>query len=140
MTKVRTRTLDDIASGDHVFSIIAMDQRNTLRRMFAAAGHDATDDDLRTAKADVARILTPGASGLLSDPTYGVPAITAAGALASGCGLLVAAEPAERRTYQGEPRTHRDPDLNARWVLGQGGDALKFFLQLRADRPAPAPA
>jgi tagatose-1,6-bisphosphate aldolase len=56
--------------------------------------------------------------------------------------LLVAAEPSERRSYQGEPRTHRDPDLNAQWVLDQGGDALKFFLQLRADRPAftgPAP-
>ena len=116
-----------------------MDQRNTLRRMFAAAGHDASDDDLRTAKADVARVLTPGASGLLSDPTYGVPAITQAGALAPGCGLLVAAEPAERRTYQGEPRTHRDPALNAQWVLDQGGDALKFFLQLRADRPRQKP-
>ena len=138
-TTDRTGTLDDIAAGDHVFSIIAMDQRNTLRRMFAAAGHDATDDDLRTAKADVARVLTPGASGLLSDPTYGVPAITEAGALAPGCGLLVAAEPAERRAYQGEPRTHRDPALNAQWVLDQGGDALKFFLQLRADRPAPNP-
>ncbi|MGD0241969.1 MAG: hypothetical protein ABSB59_16800 [Streptosporangiaceae bacterium] len=138
MTKQpRTGTLDDIAAAGHVFSIIAMDQRNTLRRMFAAAGHDASDDDLRTAKADVARVLTPGASGLLSDPTYGVPAITAAGALAPGCGLLVAAEPAERRTYQGEPRTHRDPALNAQWVLDQGGDAYKFFLQLRADRPAP---
>ena len=138
-TTDRTGTLDDIAAGDHVFSIIAMDQRNTLRRMFAAAGHDASDDDLRTAKADVARVLTPGASGLLSDPTYGVPAITEAGALAPECGLLVAAEPAERRVYQGEPRTHRDPELNAQWVLDQGGDALKFFLQLRADRPAPQP-
>jgi tagatose-1,6-bisphosphate aldolase len=105
--------------------------------MFAAAGHDASDDDLRTAKADVARVLTPAASGLLSDPTYGVPAITQARALAPGCGLLIAAEPAERRTYQGEPRTHRDPALNAQWVLDQGGDALKFFLQLRADRPTP---
>jgi tagatose 1,6-diphosphate aldolase/sulfofructosephosphate aldolase len=134
----KTRTLDDIAAADHVFSIIAMDQRNTLRRMFAAAGHDASDDDLRTAKADVARVLTPAASGLLSDPTYGVPAITQAQALARGCGLLIAAEPAERRTYQGEPRTHRDPALNAQWVLDQGGDALKFFLQLRADRDRPA--
>jgi sulfofructosephosphate aldolase len=138
MTKTRTGTLDDIAGDGHVFSIIAMDQRNTLRRMFAAAGRDASDDDLRTAKADVARVLTPGASGLLSDPTYGVPAITQARALAPGCGLLVAAEPAERRTYQGEPRTHRDPALNAQWVLDQGGDALKFFLQLRADRDQPA--
>src|SRR5260370_34213571 len=135
----KARTLDDIAPDSHVFSIIAMDQRNTLRRMFTAVGLDASDVDLRTAKADVARILTPGASGLLSDPTYGVPAITEAGALAPGCGLLVAAEPAERRVYSGEPRTHRDPELNARWVLDQGGDALKFFVQLRADRPAPAP-
>ena len=134
----KTRTLDDIAAADHVFSIIAMDQRNTLRRMFATAGHDASDDDLRTAKADVARVLTPAASGLLSDPTYGVPAITQAQVLAPGCGLLIAAEPAERRTYQGEPRTHRDPALNAQWVLDQGGDALKFFLQLRADRDRPA--
>jgi len=134
----KVRTLDDIATDGHVFSIIAMDQRNTLRRMFTAAGLDASDRDLRTAKADVARVLTPAASGLLSDPTFGVPAITEAKALAPGCGLLVAAEPAERRSYQGEPRTHRDPVLDAQWVLDQGGDALKFFVQLRADRPALA--
>ena len=137
--KVRTGTLDDIATDSHVFSIIAMDQRNTLRRMFAAVGLEASDDDLRTAKADVARVLTPAATGLLSDPTYGVPAITQADALAPNCGLLIAAEPSERRSYQGEPRTHRDPDLNARWLLDQGGDAYKFFIQLRADRPAPGP-
>jgi tagatose 1,6-diphosphate aldolase/sulfofructosephosphate aldolase len=138
-TKARTGTLDDIATDSHVFSIIAMDQRNTLRRMFTAVGLDASDDDLRTAKADVARVLTPHATGLLSDPTYGVPAITAAGALAPNCGLLVAAEPAERRSWQGEPRTHRDPVLNAQWVLDQGGDVYKFFVQMRGDRPAPKP-
>jgi tagatose-1,6-bisphosphate aldolase len=133
------KTLDDIATDDGVFSIIAMDQRNTLRRMFTAVGLEASDQDLRTAKADVARVLTPGASGILFDPTYGVPAVMQAGALASTCGLLVAAEPSERHTFNGEPRTHRDPALNARWVLDQGGDAVKFFVQLRADRPAPAP-
>src|SRR6202035_204537 len=124
--KTRTGTLDDIAPDSQVFSIIAMDQRNTLRRMFTAAGLDASDSDLRTAKADVARVLTPAASGLLSDPPYGVPAITDAGALAPDCGLLVAAEPSERRSYQGEPRTHRDPALNAQWVLDQGGAAITF--------------
>ena len=112
----KARTLDDIAADSHVFSIIAMDQRNTLRRMFTAVGLDASDDDLRVAKADVARVLTPAASGLLSDPTYGVPAITEAKALAPDCGLLVAAEPSERRSYQGEPRTHRDHRL-----AGSGG-------------------
>jgi tagatose 1,6-diphosphate aldolase/sulfofructosephosphate aldolase len=76
---------------------------------------------------------------MLLDPTYGVPAVTDAGALAPACGLLIAAEPSVRNTFNGEPRTHRDPALNARWVLEQGGDAVKFFVQLRADRQAPAP-
>lgn len=135
-TRSQTKSLDDIAAEGGTFAIVAMDQRNTLRRMFTAVGRDGTDQELRDAKADVARALTPLASGLLSDPTYGVPAITGAGALADTCGLLVAAEPAERRSYRSEPRTHRDPALNAQWVLDQGGDAVKFFVQLRADRPA----
>jgi tagatose-1,6-bisphosphate aldolase len=136
-TAHRQRTLDDIAGEDGIFSIIAMDQRNTLRRMFAAVGIEATDEDLRTSKADVARALTPMASGILFDPTYGVPAVTATGALHPSCGLLVASEPSVRGTFNGEPRTHRDPELDAQWVLDQGGDANKFFAQLRADRPAP---
>ena len=69
-----------------------MDQRNTLKRMFQAVDIEASEEDLRTAKADVARALTPAATGMLLDPTYGVPAVTEAKALAAGCGLLVAAE------------------------------------------------
>jgi len=133
------KSLDDIASPNGSFSIIAMDQRSSLRHMFTAVGRAGTDEELRQAKVDVARVLTPVASGLLSDPTFGVPAIGAADALAPTCGLLVASEPPERRTYHGEPRTHRDPALDARWVLEQGGDALKFIVQLRGDRPKPAP-
>jgi tagatose-1,6-bisphosphate aldolase len=128
------KTLANIASADGVFAIIAMDQRNTLRRMFNAVDIDASEEDLRTVKADVARALTPAASGMLLDPTYGVPAVTEAQAIAPSCGLLVAAEPSSRDSYNGEPRTRRDPELNARWVAAQGGDAVKFLVQLRADR------
>ena len=138
-TTTPVRTLDDIAGADGIFAIIAMDQRNTLRRMFTAVGISATDADLRQSKADVARVLSPAASGILFDPTYGVPAIQATGALHPDCGLLVASEPPERGVFNGEPRTHRDPALDARWVLDQGGDANKFFAQLRADRPQPRP-
>jgi tagatose-1,6-bisphosphate aldolase len=131
------KTLADIASKDGVFAIVAMDQRNTLRRMFEAVDIDASEQDLRTVKADVARALTPVASGMLLDPTYGVPAVTETHALDSACGLLVAAEPPIRDSYNGEPRTRRDPELNAAWVASQGGDALKFLVQLRADRSTP---
>jgi sulfofructosephosphate aldolase len=131
------KTLADIASKDGVFAIVAMDQRNTLSRMFEAVDIDASEQDLRTVKADVARALTPVASGMLLDPTYGVPAVTETHALDSACGLLVAAEPPIRDSYNGEPRTRRDPELNAAWVASQGGDALKFLVQLRADRSTP---
>jgi tagatose-1,6-bisphosphate aldolase len=133
------RTLADIAAPDGTFSIIAMDQRNTLRRMFAAEGIEATDADLRQSKADVARALSPLASGILFDPSYGVPAVTGNDALAETCGLLVASEPAERGKFGSEPITHRDAELNSQWVLDLNGDANKFFAQLRADRPAPRP-
>jgi tagatose-1,6-bisphosphate aldolase len=131
------KTLADIALDNGVFAIIAMDQRNTLKRMFKAVDIDASEEDLRGAKADVARTLTPAASAILLDPTYGVPAVTEAHVLAPGCGLLVAAEPSIRNSYNGEPRTHRDPELNASWVAAQGGDAVKFLVQLRADRSIP---
>ena len=131
------KTLHDISGDDGVLAIIAMDQRNTLRRMFTAVGIEATDEDLRRSKADVARALSPAASGILFDPTYGVPAVMESGALHGNCGLLVASEPSVRGAFNGEPRTHRDPELDAQWVLDQGGDANKFLAQLRADRPAP---
>jgi tagatose-1,6-bisphosphate aldolase len=133
------KTLADIAFDNGVFAIIAMDQRNTLRRMFKDVDIDAGDEDLRAAKVDVARALTPVASGILLDPTYGVPAVTESHALAPGCGLLVAAEPSNRDSYNGEPRTRRDPELNAHWVAAQGGDAVKFLIQLRADRSIASP-
>lgn len=139
-TSTGSRTgLSAIADDDGVFAIIAMDQRNTLRRMFDAAGRPADLADLRAAKVDVARALTPLASGILLDPTFGVPAVIEAGALDPTCGLLVAAEPESRGTWNGEPRTHRDPEQNAAWVSDMGGHAVKFLVQLRPGRPAGEP-
>lgn len=128
-----------IADDDGVFSIVAMDQRNTLRRMFDAVGHRAEPADMRAVKVDVARALTPLASGILLDPTIGVPSVTDGGARASGCGLLVAAEPEHRGSFEGEPRARRDPARNAAWVRDLGGDAVKFLVQLRPGRPSGEP-
>lgn len=140
MTETAARTgLARIADSDGIFSIVAMDQRNTLRRMFEAVGRTAEPEDMYTAKIDVAAALTPLASAILLDPTFGVPAVTKAGALAESCGLLVAAEPESRGNWNGEPRTHRDPAQNAAWVRSMGGDAVKFLVQLRPGRPAGEP-
>jgi tagatose-1,6-bisphosphate aldolase len=135
MTTVSTASLDTIAGEDGVFSIVAMDQRNTLRRMFAAVDKPASPEAMRAAKVDVAKALTPAASGILLDPTIGVPSVLEAGALAQSCGLLIAAEPESRGNYNGEPRASRLAEQDAAWVRGLGGHAVKFLVQLRPARP-----
>ena len=127
-------SLSAIADDDGTFAIIAMDQRNTLRRMYKAVGVEATDEDMRSAKVAVAAALTPDATGILLDPTFGVPAVTEAGALASNCGLLVAAEPAERGNFNGEPRSSRLPEQDAQWVRDMGGQAVKFLVMMNPAR------
>jgi tagatose-1,6-bisphosphate aldolase len=139
-TTTAARTLDDIAAPDGTFAVVAMDQRNTLRRMFAAVGNEApTTEELQAVKADVARALSPLASAMLLDATYGIPALHSVAAdLPHPPGVLVAAEPEKRPTYEGEPRAGYEPTQDARWVLDQGGSAVKFLVQVRADRPVPA--
>ena len=63
-----------------------------------------------------------------------MPAVRDAGAMAPGCATLVAVEPEERATWQGEPRAGRDPERTAAWVREIGGDAVKLLVQMRPDR------
>jgi len=132
-----TTTLADIATDQDTFAIVAMDQRNTLKRMYHAKGiANPSDAELVQIKADTVQALRGTASAFLLDPTFGIPAITSLPVEGPGYGVLLAAEPAERGTINGEPRTHRDPALNASWVKDSGATALKFFVQLRTDRRA----
>ena len=133
-TSTTTTSLDAIASPDGTFAVVAMDQRNTLRRMYAAVGiDDPLVEELTAIKADVVGALAPAASAFLLDPTFGVPALDQVDRSA-GFGVLVAAEPESRLSWQGEPRASLDPAQNADWVRAQGGSALKFLIQVRADR------
>ena len=127
--------LQDIAGPDGTFAVVAIDQRNTLKRMYAAVGQpDAPDTELVEFKVDVLTALD-NASAVLIDPSYGVPALQQLGGRRPA-GILVAAEPADRGKYGDEPRVTRDPVQDARWVRDQGGDAHKYLVQIRADRPA----
>lgn len=127
-------TLGDVAGPDGTFAVVAIDQRNTLKRMYAAAGQpDASADELIAFKADVLDALD-NASAVLVDPGYGVPALARLGARPR-TGVLIAAEPAERARFGDEPRVTRDPVQDAAWVRAGGGHALKYLVQIRADRP-----
>ena len=130
--------LGSIAREDGTLAIVAMDQRNTLKRMLAAVDRPTTPEEMREFKVDVTGALSPFASAVLLDPEFGVSAVKEADAMAATSAYLVAAEPPERDTYNGEPRATRDPARNAEWVKQMGGDAVKFLVQLRPDRPRGA--
>jgi tagatose 1,6-diphosphate aldolase/sulfofructosephosphate aldolase len=105
-----------------------MDQRGTLRGMLEKAGRPSGDAELSAFKVDVIRALSPYASGVLTDVEYGVGPVRAAGALHEQCGLIVASE----RSPQ--PRTEYDADgRGPRFVVDQGGVALKFLVRWRPD-------
>jgi sulfofructosephosphate aldolase len=128
--------LDRIARPSGRFAMVAMDQRESLRQMFAER-HGGDDLELRVAfKVAVARILSPDASALLVDADEGLEPILAAGAIAPGCGLIVAAD--ELVQPPGEPvqdtRLDRGVDLAAAARLG--ASAAKLLVIWRPDRPA----
>ena len=110
--QAQTLTCTTSPRPDGTFAVVAMDQRNTLKRMYAAVGQPTTrpTTSWSTFKADVLAALAP---------RQRVPARPDATASrrwtrldrrrTPRLGVLVAAEPAERGSYGGEPRGHPRP-------------------------------
>ena len=130
-----TTGLDAIATEAGTFAVLAMDQRGTLKRMLAAVDRaDTTDEEIIAFKRDKIASLAGSASAFLIDPTFGLPGSRAADTSAP-YGTLLAAEPSSRGTHHGEPTVALDPAQDAAWVRDSGADAMKFLVQVRADRP-----
>lgn len=85
-------TLAAIARPSGRLAMVAMDQRESLRTMYADAGHDATHDDLVAFKLAVARALGPLASGFLIDRHLGFDLVRDRGLLPDDTGLILAAD------------------------------------------------
>lgn len=87
-----TPSLAAIARPSGALAMVAMDQRESLRTMFAAAGAGRVDDRrLVDFKLAVAGTLGPLASGFLIDRRYGFDRVRQ-GVLPDGCGLMLAAD------------------------------------------------
>jgi len=127
--------LDALATDEGTFAVLAMDQRGTLRRMLAEVGRaETTDEEIVSFKEDLIAGLAGSPSAFLVDPSFGLPAALRV-TDAPSYGLLLAAEPGHRGTHDGEPVVALEPAQDAAWVRDNGGDALKFLTQIRADRP-----
>ena len=116
------------------FAMLAVDQREAMRNMFAEhVTTPVSDDIVRTFKLDATRILSPYASGVLIDKQFALDQAIAAGVVADGCGLIASAdhfEPAHGELV-GEVTIDRTVDPAKYAALGVC--ALKLLVLYRPD-------
>ncbi|HKF38844.1 MAG TPA: tagatose 1,6-diphosphate aldolase [Ktedonobacteraceae bacterium] len=123
-------------SDEHgVIAALAIDQRGSLRKAFAAiAKRDITTPEIVEFKTLVAEVLTPYASAILLDPEYG---LEAAKHRADGTGLLLAYE----ITGYDTTTTGRLPSLYPQWSVARiteiGADAVKVLIYYDPDDDMP---
>ena len=115
------------------FKMLAIDQRDSLRRALARAmgqePREVTTADLTKAKAIVTKVLAPYATAVLTDPVYGYP--PSIEHLPPRVGLLLAYE---ETGYETAGPTHkaRKSQLIEGWSVEQaqraGADAIKLLV------------
>ena len=128
------RALTKLARPSGTLAMVAVDQREALRGMFAA--HQSTpvpDSQLTQFKVDVARELSPFASALLVDQEFGIDAIIDQKVLAPTCGLIAAADLLVGPAGGAATDTAVDPDVDPLRMRDIGSVGLKFLVLWRND-------
>lgn len=126
-----------IARPSGAFAMVAMDQRESLRAMFAERMDEPITLERRVGfKLAVARILSPHASALLLDAGEGMDPVLEARALAPTCGLIVAADQLVQPLGEPVDDTRLDPLVDLHAAAARGAVAAKLLVIWRPDRSA----
>ena len=128
------RGLSKIARNSGALAMVAVDQREALRGMFAAHQSDPVPDSMLTQfKVDVARELTPFASALLVDQEFGIDAIVQQSAMAPNSGLIAASDLLVGPAGGAATDTAVDRDVDPIRMKQIGAVGLKFLVLWRKD-------
>ncbi len=130
-----TYTLKDITRPSGGFSMLAVDQREAMRLMFAAAGVPApvTDRQLTDFKVNAAKILSPYASAILVDQQFCYRQVVEQNAIAKSCAMIVAADAFIPGNGIPVDSVVIDKNVDAQAVKRDGGKALKLLVLWRSD-------
>lgn len=129
-----TPTLAALARPSGGLAMLAMDQRESLRTMFVAAGRpDVTPAELTDFKRTVARVLSPHVSGFLIDREFGFPQVRDEGLVAPTAGLILAADTLVQEPLGPVTDTGLDDGVLADGFDLQGVSALKLLVKWRRD-------
>lgn len=134
MTSAQPLDLSPLQRPAGGFAMLAVDQREAMRNMFAEHTSDpVTDQDLQDFKVMAARILTPYASAVLADKQFAFDALVDQGAVADGCGLIAAADHFESANGELVGRVTIDRAVDPAGVKAQGAVAMKLLVLWRED-------
>ena len=126
--------LDRLALPGGGFAMVALDQRESLRTMFAEQlGRPVGDDLLLRFKLAAAAELGPLASGLLIDRHYGYRRVVDEHLVPDGCGLILAADALQQRPGEPVEETGLDAAVDPAATAADGTAALKLLLIWRRD-------
>lgn len=133
----RDAALASISRPSGTFAMVAMDQRESLRAMFAENLPEPIERERRVDfKVAVAEILSPHASALLVDADEGLDPILDAGALDPECGLIVAADELVQPIGEAVDDTRLDHAVDLAGARRRGAVAAKLLVIWKPDRPA----
>ncbi|ELY4323064.1 aldolase [Cronobacter turicensis] len=128
-------TLKEIARPSGGFAMLAVDQREAMRLMFAAAGAatPVADAVLTDFKLNAARILSPYASAILVDRQFCYPQMVEQKAIDDRCAMIVAADQFIPGNGIPVDSVTLDDAIDAQTVRQHGGKALKLLVLWRSD-------
>jgi sulfofructosephosphate aldolase len=124
-----TTSLGRLARPSGALAMVAIDQRESLRGMFAEArGGAIADDTLVRFKESVAEALAPLASAMLFDRIFGRPAFDLAGRVAPSCARIMAADALSQAAGKPVEETDIDTAISPEAERAAGAAALKLLL------------
>jgi len=130
------RGLQQCASASGRFTIVALDHRQSLRKMIRPSDPDRVGySELVEFKRAAVRALAPGATGVLLDPELGAAQCIADGSLPGHAGLVVALE---ATGYVGPPTARISRILEGWSAHGArtiGASACKFLVYYHPEAP-----
>lgn len=123
--------LKNLSDNQHCINALAIDQRQSLRKMIGDIDSSVTDWDIITEyKKAVSSELTKYASAILLDSEYGLPA---AAVRAEGSGLLISYEFSGYDKNEAGRLPKLLPDLSVKRLVEYGVDAVKILLYYDVD-------
>lgn len=138
LTIGRWRGLQQLATPEGVFCIVAVDQRGALKRMLEGVGRPSDPEAMTVVKREIVGALNGDATGFLLDPEFGAAQLVASGELLGRNGLAVSLEATGYEDRAGDRLSSILDGWSEAKIKAMGASAVKLLIYYNPRREAAA--